>query len=246
MGVARNSIRFLCSLLLGSALTACGDDDVELSGPSTASEQEHDETLVVTCTADTTELDQPAVTAGPEGVRVHVMDDSGTGLHVRTQHDDRPVGPLALSEGESTVALPPGRNLVLCSTLDGPEHMLAPSETDEAVQVEVKADPTLWKRPVLDCDLISETLLDREADTPAGAGNHPGDPVTTVRAAFPWITEQDRIEKAGYPQNFDQPVQFRVQRDGTGVVAVASVSETNNGWVLEASEVCAEVQSASS
>jgi hypothetical protein len=241
MGVTRTWTGCLGLLLLGVAVTACGDDDVNAVATTAASEEPVSGTLVVTCTADTTEVDGGTVAAGPDGVRVRVVDESGDGLQVRTEHDDPPVGSLSLAAGEATVGLPPGRNLLLCSTLDGPEHMLAPSQTEEAVEVEVEADPGVWKRPVLDCDLVSSSSIDF-GDEPGSDGAHPADPMEAVRAAFPWLTDQDRIEKAGYPQNFDEPVQYRVQRDGADVVAVASVLQTDNGWVLNASEVCAEVQ----
>lgn len=240
MRVTKRPIRCAWLLLLAGVLSACGDDDVNSATTTAASEEPASGTLVVTCTADTTKVDPSTVAAGPDGVRVRVVDESGHGLQVRTEHDHPPVGSLSLSAGEAAVALPPGRNLLLCSTLDGPEHMLAPSQTEEAVEVEVEADPGLWKRPVLDCDLVSSSTIDF-GDEPGSDGARPSDPVEAVRAAFPWLTDQDRIEKAGYPQNFDEPVQYRVQRDGADVVAVASVLQTDNGWVLNASEVCAEV-----
>src|SRR3546814_9207015 len=70
MGVTRTWTGCLGLLLLGVAVTACGDDDVNAVATTAASEEPVSGTLVVTCTADTTEVDGGTVAAGPDGVRV--------------------------------------------------------------------------------------------------------------------------------------------------------------------------------
>src|SRR3546814_15742433 len=94
--------------LLGVAVTACGDDDVNAVATTAASEEPVSGTLVVTCTADTTEVDGGTVAAGPDGVRVRVVDESGDGLQVRTERsDERRVGKECVST---------------CRSRWGPEH----------------------------------------------------------------------------------------------------------------------------
>lgn len=191
---------------------------------------------MVTCTADKTAVDTDTVAAQPDGVHLTVADESGRELLVRSEYlgdrDDHASEPIGVLAGEHVVQARPGRYLVLCSEQDGPEHMLAPSETDEAVALEVTDPSDSWVAGELECDsdTFSHQIRDyaASADTGARPTHRPED---AVRAdASVGARASDVIELAGYPERtLTDGVTVRVVRDGE-VRAVVGLRPSNRQW----------------
>lgn len=228
-------------LFAAGACTSDGsDDEVVRTGADTnalpASE------LVVTCTEDETKVSAQAVKATAEGVLVTVVDETDAGLQLRTEHLDSEGGWAFAQAGTSTLPLPPGKNALLCSALDGPEHMLAPGESPESALVVVEAQPGDWNSPALeDCTMTSTSVMDYVSDP--SAPPPPDDPPAeqVVREDVEWIEPSDVVERAGYQHRAGESLTFRVRREGRGTIGTVNLSRHAGRWVVSGSSQCAEV-----
>ena len=223
------------------ALTACTDAPdavVEATGDATASAADE---LVVTCTKTETKISSPTVRATSAGVRLTVVDDSGADLQVRTEHEEGLRGVYA-EEGTTTVELPPGKSFVLCSDRDGPEHMVAPSDSAEAVTVVVEADESVWKSPVMDCQPVSSMTADFSApNDPNAAPADISEAEAVVREQVDWVEASDVVERSGYQEGATS-VTFRVRREGHTIGEV-HLSSMDSKWVVSGYGHCMEATS---
>lgn len=237
--------RTLAAVLM-LAVGACSPDggSVVATGGEASSQQTGDR-LVITCTEDETRVDVTTVRATAAGVAVTVIDETGSNLQLRTQHEDQILGAAFADPGQSTLPLAPGRSYLLCSERDGPEHMLAPAETPESVKVTVVADEADWKSPVIDeCGMVAGAVSDFGSDPsapPAPPAESPT-PEEAVRAAFEWVVPTDIVERAGYQSSGEDYLTYRVRRVGRGTVAIANVTRIEGRWVVSSSSECDDVR----
>lgn len=205
--------------------------------------------LVVTCTSTDTSVASASVVAARDGVHVRVDDRSGRSLQVRTEHVAPETEPSSkfhvVGEGESLVAMPPGTNLVLCSEQEGPEHILAPSQSPEAVKVEIVDAGGNWRSLALDCggQAISSTISDHYPSGPGDVDETTPEPERVVREHFRWLRPGDTVEVAGYRgdggDRRDSNVSYRVVGVDGRTIATASLKKVSGRWVVEGSEECA-------
>jgi hypothetical protein len=224
-------------LLVLASCTDAPEAVIETTGGSARGAADE---LIVTCTKDETQINSSTVRATSAGVRLNVADESGGDLQVRTEHEDG-LGGIYAEEGAATVGLPPGKSYVLCSERDGPEHMVAPSESSEAATVVVEADATAWRSPAADCQLTPGMVADFGGPTDPNAPQADESAAeATVRAHFDWMQPSDVVERAGYRDGAG-PVTYRIQRDGH-TVATANLTSMDGKWVILGSGECAEVR----
>jgi hypothetical protein len=240
--------RAAAAALAVAVLTGCGD----VAPPSAASGDrpagDAATEVTVTCTADTTAVDRAAVEVSTDGVHLTVVDESGRDLEVRAElrraeeEHDSAAGPVYARHGDHVLSMLPGRYLLLCSEGDGPEHMLAPSETDEAVELEVLDPEGTWVPAVLDCgDGMAQSVI---SDFVGGAKGQEGDPVELVREQFAaWLEPGDQVRLAGYPEvAADRGAVVIVEREGrTVVIAGLSRGAGGAGWLNGGYDACTDL-----
>ena len=180
----------------------------------------------IVCTAEGTRLLTAAVRPQPDGVHVMLSQTSGAPATLTSaqQGGDKP-GPKPL-----VLTLPPGRANLGCMTMadwnaDPPRHR-------GWVVLRVVDPGQQWVDDQPAGRTCSESSIDY---APTAAGIPESQLGRDARSALE-ASPGDVVERAGYPRQ--QPIEYRLLRDGR-VVALASYASNGHGrWLLEGVRKC--------
>ena len=225
----------IASLLAALALAGCGaaaeqpDDPAAGAGAPPPPPASVPTTAVLVCGADGASVETPEVAASRDGVHFEIRNESGAERVVHVQAGGSVQGE-GLPAGMHTRvwALPPGPATVTCDETAGD-----PGEQGGA-DFEVVDPDGLWVPTELDCEDVSNAILDYEAGTPGKTGE-PADVVRAERSTE--LEESDVVEPAGYPGVRDSPV-VRVVREGRVVATVTLMPAEGGGWLVSTVTAC--------
>jgi hypothetical protein len=214
-------------LLLASAIAAVIASGCGQGATNTPSERAALPDMArIVCTAGGTRLLTPAVRPRPDGVHVMLSQSGGAPATLETDQGggDKP-GPKPL-----VLTLPPGRANLGCMTMadwnaDPPRHR-------GWVTLRVVDQDDQWVDDQPAGGTCSQSSLDY---APTAAGYPRSRLGRDARSALD-ASPGDVVERAGYPRQ--EPIEYRLVRDGT-VVAIARYASTGHGrWLLEGVQKC--------
>ena len=214
-------------------VSACGEITPAKQVPRTSATQspsDAPDVALITCKKDgSTKLKTPAVQAQPDGVHVKVTNRAGEPVSIYGLTLDS-------SEGieEHVVQQPPGSARVGCA----PYSMHGDSYDPVRTTLDIVDPDKLWVDIDLACppgsDLVQSTVHDYFGDPSAG---EEGDVVEIARRRVRGEREDDRVERAGYPDSYNATV--RVVRDEYVIAELHFDRMEKGGWVLGSDESCA-------
>lgn len=178
--------------------------------------------LRISCAGDGTQVLTPVVRAGPDGVRVELLDADISGAVAR------PTGLLRmewyLQEGVSPVQLPVGEVALQCG--EGTSYRSADFVPEAMATI---VDPGgSFVRFALDCPIDEQVRLRTPGISPDGDRSDAPSAVEAVMKRLEGILPTDVVETAGYPEGDWSWPWVRIVRDGR-IVAWAGV-DGREGW----------------
>ncbi len=214
-------------LLLACAITAAIASGC---GPGAArTPPEHralPETARIVCTADGTRLLTPAVRPRSDGVHVILSQQGGAPATLSTDQ----TGGWKPEPKPFVVTLPPGDAHLGCMTIadwnvDPPRHR-------GWVTLQVVDQDGRW----VDDRPLGGTCSQSSIDYAPTAAGDPESQLARKALQALGARPGDQVERAGYPRQ--QPIEYRLVRDGT-VVALATYASTAHGrWLLDGVQKC--------
>jgi hypothetical protein len=180
----------------------------------------------IVCTADGTRLVTPAVLPQPNGVHVILSQQGGAPATLSTDQ----AGGWQPGPKPFVLTLPPGDARLGCMTMadwnaDPPRHRAW-------VTLQVVDPDGRWVDDHPVGGGCSQSFIDY---APTAAGDPESQLARKARQAL-GATPGDQVERAGYPRQ--QPIEYRLVRDGN-VVALARFASTRPGrWLLEGVQKC--------
>ncbi len=180
----------------------------------------------IVCTAAGTRLLTPAVRPQSDGVHVMLSQTDGPPATLDTDQGggDKP-GPKPL-----VLILPPGRANLGCMTMadwnvDPPRHR-------GWVTLRVVDQDGQWVDDHTVGAACSQSFIDY---APTAAGDPESQLARRAREALD-AGPGDEVERAGYPRQ--QPIEYRLVRDGSVVALARFASTGHGGWLLQGVQKC--------